>query len=131
MQLRSSTIKQESSKKNIKRSRKIKEKDDKKLIDTFKPVKPVAISMNIKYNAIDIPRINEILKEFDLNMNYGPIIGISRTDRFKRAEYFELPLKDETKAILKDRELLKKYPELDLNIWHDIERDTFTSVDKY
>ena len=72
-------------------------------------------------SMVDIPTIQMILKSFDLNCDYGPIIGISRTDRLKRAEYFNLTVSEDVKMILEDQKLLDEYPELNTNIWHDIE----------
>ena len=47
-----------------------------------------------------------ILKSFDLNCDYGPIIGISRSDRLKRAEYFNLTVSEDVKMILEDQSYL-------------------------
>ena len=72
-------------------------------------------------SVFDLPIIQMILKSFDLNCDYGPIIGISRSDRLKRAEYFNLTVSEDVKMILEDQKLLDEYPELNTNIWHDIE----------
>ena len=72
-------------------------------------------------SVVDLPTIQMILKSFDLNCDYGPIIGISRSDRLKRAEYFNLTVSEDVKMILEDQKLLDEYPELNTNIWHDIE----------
>ena len=130
-----------------KKSTKNKEKDDKKLIEIFKPVKKTSTrrasknkdintegNMDNKGNnkyKVDITNMQEILKQFDLDINYGPIIGISRIDRLRRAEYFKIPLMSKVKEILHDEKLMKKYPELDLNIWHDIDHHTFVATNKY
>ena len=121
------------SKSTVKKSLKNTEKDDKKLTETFQIVKNVISHKTNTKNStkVDIPTCQEMLKQFDLNINYGPIIGISRTDRLKRAEYFEIDVKDEVKKILLDTELLKTYPELDLNIWHNIDHDTNLAINKY
>lgn len=128
--------------KTTKKSTKIKEKDDKKLIETFKPVKKTITKSSSdistedkrrsnKYKVHDITNMEEILKQFDLDINYGPIIGISRSDRFRRAKYFKIPLMSKVKEILQDEKLMKKYPELDLNIWHDIDHHTYVATNKY
>lgn len=121
-----------------KKSLKINEKEDKKLTETFKPVKKTStrrgkvhkeeISDNDDTALVDI---QGILKKFDLDINYGPIIGIPRSDRLKRAEYFEIPLLDEVKKTLHDKDLLKAHPELDLNIWNDIDHNTYVAINKY
>lgn len=72
-------------------------------------------------SELEIENINEFLKEFDLNCDYGPLIGISRTDRLRRAEYFNLPLNPKVQNILQDEKIMKKYPDFDLNIWHNYE----------
>ena len=69
----------------------------------------------------NIDNMNNLLREFDLNCNYGPLIGISRTDRLRRAEYFNFPLDSKVQEILDDENMMKKYPEFDLNIWHNYE----------
>lgn len=113
------------------------EKNDKKLTDSFKSVKNVKLSRHSSKKSIGadeevkVPVYEEVLKQFDLNADYGPMIGISRTDRLKRAEYFNLALKDDVKDILHDIDLLQKHPELDLNIWHDIEHNTYVANNKY
>lgn len=121
-----------------KKSSKINEKEDKKLTETFIPVKKSSTrtgkahneEINDNYATTQVD-IQEILKQFDLDINYGPIIGISRTDRLKRAEYFEIPLIDEVKKILNDQDLLEKHPELDLNIWNDLDDHTYLAINKY
>lgn len=116
---------------------------DKKLTDSFKRVKKFNIDRLDKSTKADeeakvsvreeikVPILEEILKQFDLNADYGPMIGISRTDRLKRAKYFNLHLQDEVKDILHDNDLLRKHPELDLNIWHDIDHNTHVANNKY
>lgn len=124
-----------------------KEKDDEKLNERFKPVKKTIKRRAAEYKdthtegkkedeennkyKVDITTAQETLKHFDLDINYGPIIGIYRTDRLRRAEYFNIPLASEVKRILHDKILLKKYPELDLNIWHDIDHHTYVAINKY
>lgn len=70
---------------------------------------------------INLESIEELLKDFDLNCDFGPIIGITRTDRFIRAERFNLPITSEIKNIFKDTELFRNNPQLDLNMWHNLE----------
>lgn len=121
-----------------KKSTAIKSRNDKKLTESFKSVKNLKVNdlavdkaTNVDQEDKVVPAFEEILKQYDLNADYGPMIGISRTDRFKRAEYFNLNVADEVKDILCDKDLLQKHPELDLNIWHDIEHNAFISNNKY
>lgn len=120
-----------------KKSANIGKNENKNLTETFKPVKKTkakankkkleveSIEQSIKSKSdkltIDISAFQEILKEFDLNCDYGPIIGIPRTARYNRAKNFNLPIKGEITQILTNLELLQEYPDLDLNIWHNIE----------
>ena len=71
--------------------------------------------------SLTMSEMQEILREFDLNVDYGPILGITRTARFKRAILFDIPVKNEVFRILSDQNLLKHFPQLNLNIWHGIE----------
>lgn len=96
-----------------------------KITKTIKPVKPKAASASAAAGTKLPKRRNwdrerEVLRRFDLNINYGPIIGISRQDRLARAEHFGILTADdeEVKQILKDPALPL---ELSLNIWHDLE----------
>lgn len=66
-------------------------------------------------------QMEQVLREFDLNMAYGPFLGISRLARLERAERFALPVDARVGQILHDRELLETQPELNLNIWHDMD----------
>lgn len=109
---------------------KLNENDTAKIKDTFKPIKSIQALRSKKTDkskvvvvneAIDIANYQEILKEFDLNSDFGPIIGIPRTARLNRAQYFNIPVKDEVVRILKDEKLLDAFPLLNLNIWHNIE----------
>lgn len=104
---------------------KVIEKDENtNIADAFKRVKkPKTKTVASKKAAeIDIPSIESILESFDLNFEYGPIIGITRLDRLIRAEYFNLAVSDNVKNILKNQALLEEHPELNLNIWHDLEK---------
>lgn len=102
-----------------------------KIVDTFKRVKKTTTQKPSRnksekdskhdVNESDLLSMQAILKEFDLNYDYGPIIGIFRTDRLIRAEYFDLAVSKDVKKILENRNLLEKYPDLNLNIWHNIE----------
>lgn len=47
----------------------------------------------------------EKLRQFDLNVFYGPCIGMSRLDRWKRAEGFSLNPSPEIKQLLMDEDL--------------------------
>lgn len=66
--------------------------------------------------------MQQVLRNFDLNMNYGPILGIPRTERLGRAQRFNLPVDPAVSTILQDSGLLAVHPELDLNMWHDLDR---------
>ena len=124
------------------KSKKLNTKNDKNMAKSFKSVKNknVKVDRHEANKAIEVEVdkevkvklsvAEEILKGFDLNVDYGPLIGISRTDRLKRAEYFNLNLKDEVKDILYDKDLLQRHPELDLNIWHDMEHNTPVATKK-
>lgn len=116
------------------------ERRDETLTESFKPVKKTTARRGTDKNEakevvdddkVNIVNLQEILKEFDLDINYGPIIGISRTDRLRRAEYFNLSINFEVKKILHDEKLLKQFPELDFNIWNDIDDNTFMAINKY
>lgn len=98
--------------------------ENKNIKNSFKSVKWTGGFKDIgpkAKKAVDLQKIQEILKEFDLNADYGPIIGIPRTARYIRALNFNLSIKEEVTEILTDQELLEDYPEINLNIWHDIE----------
>ena len=119
----SKTVKK-SSKKDL-----VMDEENTNITDTFKRVKKATgkggtLKKKIRkdINDIDVQSIQAILKSFDLNCDYGPIIGILRTDRLIRAEYFNLAVSEDVKRILKDRKLLEEFPELNLNIWHDFEK---------
>ena len=113
---------------NSRKRKQIDGEENKSIADAFKRVKKPnrkGRSCKTKSNepdTLDASSSQEILKCFDLNCDYGPIIGITRTDRLIRAEYFNLTVSEDVKKVLKDDRLLIKYPELNLNIWHDLER---------
>ena len=89
-----------------------------KITSTLKPVKPRSASKTKEKQQKNWDHEREVLRCFDLDINYGPLVGISRRDRLARAESFSIPVSDEVKRILHDLELPD---ELDLNIWHDLE----------
>lgn len=76
-------------------------------------------ALNSDLSKSEIENIYNFLKEFDLNCDYGPFVGISRSDRLRRAERFNLPINLKVKLILENEKIIKKYPEFDLNIWHN------------
>lgn len=90
-----------------------------KVTDSLKRVKNSTTKAKTK--EVDLAASEAVLREFDLNVDYGPLVGISRLDRLLRAENFNLPVKPEISKILKDSELIHAHPELNLNIWHDLE----------
>lgn len=113
-------------------------KEETQLTDTFKRTKKSKNSKHVdekkelndaestcenlaELSRSEIDNMNNLLIEFDLNCIYGPMIGISRTDRSRRAEYFNLPLNSKVQNFLDDENIMKKYPEFDLNIWHNYE----------
>lgn len=108
----------------IQKTKVIEKEENINIADAFKRVKkPKTKTVASKKEAeIDIPSIQAILESFDLNCDCGPIIGITRLDRLIRAEYFNLAVSDNVKNILKNQALLEEHPELNLNIWHDLEK---------
>jgi hypothetical protein len=93
-----------------------------KISDSFKRVKSSRKSAPTKQvKSKNLNELEEILREFDLNVDFGPFVGILRSERYKRAISFNLPVKSQVKQIFEDSELLKEHPELDLSIWHDLE----------
>jgi hypothetical protein len=69
----------------------------------------------------ELERIHKVLKAFDLDMDYGPMLGIMRTARLKRALALGFPVSDQVCQVLENRRLLGLHPELNLNIWHDMD----------
>lgn len=68
-----------------------------------------------KINLSTLDNYNEKLELFDLNLNYGPGIGISRLDRWNRAERFKLsPPREILNILLDDNIYLKNKNEF---IW--------------
>ena len=92
-----------------------------KVTESLKRVKHSTTKKETKTKEVDLVASEAALREFDLNVDYGPLVGISRLDRLLRAESFNLPVKPEISKILKDSELIQAHPELNLNIWHDLE----------
>lgn len=72
-------------------------------------------------HELDLIKVEKVLKEFDLNTDYGPNIGISRSARYERARNFGKEIKEEVETFFENKELLTANPELDFNLWHDIE----------
>lgn len=56
----------------------------------------------------------KLLREFDLNMAYGPCIGISRIDRWNRAKAFGLNPPEEAENLLKSDQTRQDC------LWHNL-----------
>ncbi len=94
-------------------------KSQAKITSSLKSVKPKSCSAPSEKRKIkNWAKEEAILRCFDLDINYGPIVGITRRDRLSRAEYFNLPVNQEVKNILNDPNLPSA---LNLNMWHDLE----------
>lgn len=57
----------------------------------------------------------EMLKGFDLQMRFGPFIGINRSSRWERAERLDLNPPIEVKEILRNSS-----PEYEKDIWYEM-----------
>jgi hypothetical protein len=91
-----------------------------KITSKFKPIKASSTTSTAEKQpkSRNWDQEREVLRCFDLDINYGPIVGITRKDRLARAENFAIPICDAIKQILNDPELPN---ELNFNIWHDLE----------
>lgn len=95
--------------------RKLDFKKSKKSVTTKSAIKiKKSESIESKHSSIEVtPIIDQItldnytnqLMLFDLNVNYGPCLGISRLDRWNRAEAFGLSPPIQIKEILLDKNI--------------------------
>ncbi|GFO10551.1 DNA polymerase delta subunit 4-like [Plakobranchus ocellatus] len=67
-----------------------------------KPKKGAPSTSGVKEEKVDasVKRDLDILKQFDLTLEYGPCIGISRLDRWERAEKHGLKPLPEVRDLL-------------------------------
>lgn len=129
----SKTVKTTNKSKSNSKSERNSEKEESDLTRTFQRIKQPKSSTDSKQNDAEvdvkcldvmeenIEEFRKDLKAFDLNCDYGPFIGITRHARLTRAEYFNFQVDEGVRSVLKNENFLKKHPDLDMNIWHDIE----------
>jgi DNA polymerase delta subunit 4 len=95
--------------KGIKKKREKREKREKRNNDnksTFlSDSKHSSIETTPIIDQITLDNYENQLRLFDLNLKYGPIIGISRLDRWNRAERFELSPPSQVRDILLDKNI--------------------------
>ena len=61
--------------------------------------------------------LNEILRQFDLDMNYGPCLGLTRLHRWERAKRLNLNPPLVVKQILESPQARRRIPSLNENLW--------------
>ena len=66
----------------------------------------------------ELAEMEDQLRAFDLNPRYGPCVGMSRMERWQRAEAFKLTPPVEIHLILSSK--CASYPDIDHNLWWDI-----------
>lgn len=81
-------------------------------------------SSNIKTVSADVPQVDikdaiEVLKQFDMNMRYGPCVGIKRSQRWNRAKKFNLNPPLEVKSILDDNKFQKAIANIEHDLWYN------------
>lgn len=64
----------------------------------------------------DVDEDQNTLKEFDLNWEYGPCMGITRMERWKRADKHGLNPPESVKDMIEQHQNEKSYTEC---LWHD------------
>ena len=70
-----------------------------------------------EYTKVELETIDNELRQFDLNMKYGPVSGLSRTQRWQRAHDLNLNPPSEIKVYLEDESLRQQMPNLDKHLW--------------
>lgn len=60
------------------------------------------------------------MRQFDLNPQYGPCVGITRLERWERAQRLGKAPPAQVKALLTDPATTKAIPDINNNLWHDI-----------
>ncbi|TPX64206.1 hypothetical protein SpCBS45565_g06079 [Spizellomyces sp. 'palustris'] len=78
----------------------------------------VEIPDRIRSLVADKPAALEILKDFDLNYNYGPCVGLSRMERWERAQKLELDPPEDIRLILLTPEA-RQDDDLRQPLWHN------------
>ncbi|KND00728.1 uncharacterized protein SPPG_03844 [Spizellomyces punctatus DAOM BR117] len=78
----------------------------------------VEIPDRIRSLVADKPAVLEILKDFDLNYNYGPCVGLSRMERWERAQKLELDPPEDIRLILLTPEA-RQDEDLRQPLWHN------------
>ncbi|KAI9017387.1 DNA polymerase delta, subunit 4-domain-containing protein [Gaertneriomyces semiglobifer] len=75
------------------------------------------VSQAIKDLLSDRPSLLKLLRDFDLNYGYGPCVGLSRLERWKRAKKLDLNPPENVGAVLTMPEI-QRDDELREPLWH-------------
>ena len=65
-------------------------------------------------------RLEDLMRQFDLNPEYGPCVGITRLERWERAQRLGKMPPAEVKAYLTDPAIIRQIPTINYNLWHGI-----------
>jgi hypothetical protein len=68
----------------------------------------------------DHGQVLERMRQFDLNPQYGPCVGITRLERWERAQRLGRMPPAEVKAALTDPATTEAIPDINKHLWHDI-----------
>lgn len=63
-------------------------------------------------------QIIQLLKQFDMTLKYGPCVGKTRLERWNRAKVYALDPPIKVLEILKNENLSKVIPDINLSLWH-------------
>ncbi|KAJ3019786.1 hypothetical protein HKX48_001759 [Thoreauomyces humboldtii] len=80
---------------------------------------PDALPDHIRALVENKPAALQFLKSFDLNLEYGPCVGLSRLERWNRAQKLELAPPVDVLALLQTKEV-RNDVELREPLWHDV-----------
>jgi DNA polymerase delta subunit 4 len=66
----------------------------------------------------DISTAQELLRQFDMILKYGPCVGITRSVRWERAKQLGLDPPERVNEILKKKLYQQTIIDLELHLWH-------------
>ncbi|KAI8919063.1 DNA polymerase delta, subunit 4-domain-containing protein [Powellomyces hirtus] len=85
--------------------------------ETETEVADESVPAYIRTLVTDKAAVIQYLKAFDLNLTYGPCVGLSRMERWERAHKLELDPPEDVKLVLQTREAMS---DVDIRepLWH-------------
>lgn len=71
-----------------------------------------------KLTGGEVAEAQELLRQFDMTMRYGPCVGMPRSSRWKRAQHFGLDPPSCILEILRDRRYRQAILNIEENLWY-------------